>query len=113
MSDLIIENYDEFLAGFVKGTQQLVVESEAALVRLAEDIAAREKASGPRGDHGGKHAIDTIEVTQGQTDSEFFVDVGPSKRGFYLAFSEFGTRHQPPRPFMRPAIAAAISAWKP
>lgn len=112
MSTLEILNYDEFEAGFAKATQDLVVQSEQALVQLAEDIAQRERASGPRGTHGGKHAIDTVEVTSGRTDSEFYVDVGPSRQGFYLAFYEFGTQHQPPRPFMRPAIAQAIQMWK-
>ena len=32
------------------------------------------------------------------------VSVGPLQHAFYGEFAEFGTRHQPAHPFMRPAI---------
>jgi HK97 gp10 family phage protein len=111
MSTLEVLNYDEFEAAFNAAVSDLIVTSEQDLVTLAEDIAQRERASGPRGAHGGKHGIDTVEVTTGRQDKDFYVDVGPSRAGFYLAFYEFGTQHQPPRPFMRPAIAQAIAVW--
>jgi HK97 gp10 family phage protein len=33
-------------------------------------------------------------------------DVGPEKDGFYAMYSEFGTRYQAKKPFMRPAADA-------
>lgn len=41
------------------------------------------------------------------TDSkpgEVTVVIGPDSKGWYLMFSEFGTSHQPARPFLRPAL---------
>lgn len=44
------------------------------------------------------------------------VKVGPDKEGFYGMFQEFGTRHHPPQPFLRPAFdnrrEAAVNAAK-
>jgi HK97 gp10 family phage protein len=32
------------------------------------------------------------------------IKVGPVKKAFYAMFPEFGTRHQPAKPFIRPAF---------
>jgi HK97 gp10 family phage protein len=34
------------------------------------------------------------------------VGIGPNRRAYYASFLEFGTRHEPARPFARPALDA-------
>lgn len=91
-------------------------DSETALYRLADDIADEERATAPRS--AGKrisrrHGASSIGTKRGRDTKGVFVDVGPTRKGFWLAFQEFGTSKQAPRPFMRPAIERCIARWKP
>lgn len=106
----VVENLAEWDAAFERELEHVRTDAERAVLDLGEDIARREQASGPRGE--GEHGVDSVVVELGRTADEFCVDVGPDKRFFYLAFYEFGTQHQPPRPWMRPSIASAIAAWR-
>lgn len=110
MLSFVAENIDEWEAAVERELALTVTTAEAAVVGLGEDIARRERSSGPRG--AGEHGVDSVTVELGRTADLFWVDVGPDKRFFYLAYYEFGTEHQPPRPFMRPSIAEAVSAWR-
>jgi HK97 gp10 family phage protein len=47
-----------------------------------------------------KHIGRQIKVS----DSAYTVEIGPTKSAYYGAFDELGTKHQPARPFMRPAF---------
>lgn len=106
---LVVENWSEWETALLAALEDNRRFAEQKVIALADDIGDRERQSGPRG--VGAHGIDTITVIVGRSSDLFFVDVGPDKSGFYLAFYEFGTEHQPPRPFMRPAVTAAVSAW--
>ena len=46
-----------------------------------------------------------INRTRGIDAKEAAVAVGPSKKGWYGGFVEFGTAHTSPQPFVRPAFA--------
>lgn len=107
---LIVDNFAEWEAALDVELARNVTLAETAVIALGEDIGRRERASGPRGE--GEHGIDSITVETGRSADLFWVDVGPDKKFFYLAFYEFGTEHQPPRPFMRPSVAEAVSAWR-
>lgn len=106
----VVDNLDEWEAAFGRELEHNLSLAEAAVVGLGEDIGRREREAGPRGD--GEHGVDSITVELGRSDDLFWVDVGPDKRFFYLAFYEFGTSRQPPRQWMRPSITDAVSAWR-
>lgn len=75
-------------------------DAAAPLVLDLVQSAPRSFAAGPRG-----HAADSIKVWQ--VDKELkgaHVAVAPADWAFYLHFREFGTVHQEPEPFFRPAI---------
>lgn len=50
---------------------------------------------------------DTIVISRarGVDAKETLVAVGPSRKGWYGSFQEFGTAHHAPQPFVRPAFA--------
>lgn len=106
----VIDNFTEWEAALDRELAKILTDAERAVVDLGNDIGRREQAAGPRG--AGEHGIDSITVEIGRSADLFWVDVGPDEKYFYLAYYEFGTHHQPPRPFMRPAIAEAVSAWR-
>lgn len=112
MSGLAVENFDEWLSGVEIAVSGTVEEAEQSLVKLGEDIGARMRRKGPRRKGASRHGIDTVEVTKGRSGSVFFVDVGPTDRAWYLAFGEFGSRHEPARPWARPSIAEAVTSWQ-
>jgi HK97 gp10 family phage protein len=47
--------------------------------------------------------IGTVVKTSPKNDTGS-IQVGPVKKAFYGMFAEFGTKHQPARPFVRPAF---------
>lgn len=94
---------------------RLNIESEKDLLDLAHDIERGMKDGAPLSTGkriSRRHARSSIDVKQGRDRRGVYVDVGPTRKGFWLAFYEFGTSRQPPRPFMRPAIERAIARWK-
>lgn len=66
-------------AAFAQAMREGATRAEAGQAARAANAAAGGK---------GRHAV---------------VHVGPTHRGFYGLFGEFGTVHHPPHPFMRPA----------
>ena len=92
---------------------RLNIGSEKDLVDLATDIRDQMRATAPVSTGkriARRHARSSIEVKQGRDRRGFFADVGPTRKGFWLAFYEFGTSKQPPRPFMRPAFDSQAGA---
>lgn len=56
----------------------------------------------------GKLAASEIVMVTEQTATEAIAKIGPSSKAFYGYFQEFGTIHNSPRPFLRPAWDAKI-----
>lgn len=52
----------------------------------------------------------TISPARGTDREELAVAIGPSRRGFYGLFQEFGTVHHGAQPFARPAFDQGIAA---
>lgn len=102
----------DYFAAYTRELATFRAAGESNVRTLGTDTARRMQDKGPRSDVA-PHAIDTVEVTEGRGADTYFVDVGPSRKGFYLAFKEFGTRHQQAEPWARPAIAEAVAAWGP
>lgn len=72
---------------------------------MAEDAAARARRSQQPSRIG--HMADSIKLRSFKTESDNDVEVnlwlGPDPDHFYGMFPEFGTIHEPARPFLRPA----------
>lgn len=82
-----------------------------APVMDSTERAKRQSTPGSRERTRRKPGKATIRFIRGRDDKGFYVDVGPAKTAFYLAFYEYGTKFQRARPFLRPAIEKAIAAW--
>lgn len=100
-----------------KEFESLAIESERDLTQLARTAertmrALAPKETGHRSPASKKYGplARSIELRQGKDDRSFYVDVsvGP----FYSSFQEYGTVHQRPRPFFRPAIALAVAEFQ-
>lgn len=62
------------------------------------------KQKAPRSDEAPHAADSGVVVVSDQTADGCIVKVGPSKKGFYLTFQEFGTAHHSAQPSLRPAF---------
>ena len=79
---------------------------EDALLKSAEPIVEEAERLAPK--LSGELATD-IEAEPGRTnDKTRKVVIGPEKDDFYGMFQEFGTRHNPAQPFLRPAWDARV-----
>lgn len=123
-----ILNGSEWLAGIQNGLADTEIDSEEALASLAgvisknmrdgapvmasEERRRRQQTEGTRKATRRRPGKATIRFRRGRDRRGFYIDVGPGKGGFHLAFYEYGTSRQPARPFLRPAIERAISNWK-
>jgi HK97 gp10 family phage protein len=72
-----------------EGAQLIAVEAE----HLAPALSGRLRAS------------ITVQITEA-TASSATARIGPSQRGFYGMFNEFGTKHMASQPFLGPAFDA-------
>lgn len=122
-----VTNGGAWLRGVSAALVDLELDSEESVAGLAADMsklmrdgapvmdpserARRQKASDGEGVRK-KPGKTTIRFRRGRDSRGFFVDVGPSKSAFYLAFIEWGTSKMPAKPFLRPAIEQAISRWR-
>jgi len=96
----------------------MAFETEQDLAAVAVGAQRRMLVTAPRGDSGNRSPTSkkygplapSIDVNQGRDGRGFYIDVsvGP----FYSSFQEYGTLHQPPRPFFRPAIASAVAKFQ-
>lgn len=123
-----VSNGAQWLAAVQNGLADTEIDSEEALAKLAGDISKnmrdgapvmdaterqrRQQTEGTRKTTRRRPGKATIRFRRGRDRRGFYIDVGPSKGGFHLAFYEYGTSRQPARPFLRPAIERAISNWK-
>jgi len=78
-----------------------------ALKRAAQPVIEDAARLAPRRRAAGVAASLVIEVVRG-ADGGKTIAVGPDPAHFYGIFLEFGTRHMPARPFMRPAWDAQV-----
>lgn len=103
----------------------LALDSEDQVVDLARDMSKQMRDNAPVMDAaereqrraGGSMTVratpgkTTIRFSRGRDREGFYCDVGPNRGAFYLAFIEWGTSKLPARPFIRPAIEAAVARW--
>lgn len=124
---LDVANAADWLKGVQNGLADLELDSEEALAELAAGISKNMRDDAPvmdpeerrRRQQGekGREAVrrtpgkTTIRFRRGRDERGFYIDVGPSRGAFYLAFLEYGTSKIAARPFLRPAIEKAIAAW--
>lgn len=122
---LEVANEVDWLMGIQNGLADLEITGEDELAKLAGSISANMRAGAPELDATERAARQatpkgrtstrrrpgktTIRFRRGRDRRGFYIDVGPT--AFELAFYEWGTSKQPARPFLRPAIERAISAW--
>jgi HK97 gp10 family phage protein len=73
---------------------------------MKEAQIARAPVGPGTGDHPGGNLRETISavVKASPTNEEGTVVVAPTRHGFYGMFAEFGTSHQPAKPWMTPAF---------
>ena len=96
----------DFLRGFSDAMENIEEITEETAENLARGIARIQRRTAPRRTGIGSRSV---SVSQGQDAEGRYWEFGPSERGFPLAFEEYGTEHQPARPFIRPAIEAGIA----
>jgi len=100
-----------FVTGTTRALDAIRLVAEAHEIKVGQDVAAKVRAAWPVGDArtrrkvAGQHTRDGITCTHRYTaKGRLVVEI---RIPFPAAFDEFGTRHQPPRPKLRPAMAAA------
>jgi HK97 gp10 family phage protein len=125
---LDITNKGEWVRGVSGALVDLELDSEESVTTLGADMAKLMRRSAPvqpdeqrrrrQAQPKGRESVrrrpgkTTIRSRKGRDGRGFFVDVGPSKAAFYLAFVEWGTSKMAAKPFLRPAIEQAISRWR-
>ncbi|QXC59331.1 hypothetical protein KSP35_13055 [Aquihabitans sp. G128] len=122
---LKVENGSSWLRDVERAFAGLELQSEEEVATLAATISKNMRDSAPTmaeeerarrlanpGDPVRKTSgRATIRYVRGHDREGFYVDVGPSRKAFYLAFQEYGTLHFPGRPFLRPSIERAVAGW--
>jgi len=76
------------------GKPKIITAGKAAFAAAMSEGATRAEAG---------QAARAANSAAGGAGRHAVVQVGPTHRAFYGLFGEFGTRHHPPHPFMRPA----------
>lgn len=94
-----------FLSALKVQIGKMKLRTESDLLGLAVDVERRAKQLSPV-DTGRLRS--SIAHKQGRDSRGPYVEIGTSVS--YAGFVEFGTRYQPPQPFLRPAFAEAISS---
>lgn len=127
MSGVELLNEREWTRAIKTEFAALELTSEEEVADLARDMAQRMRDGAPvmdaderkarQGSEYGREHVrrtpgrKTIRFNRGRDAEGFYCDVGANKSAFYLAFHEWGTSKMAARPWMRPAIEAAIAAW--
>lgn len=75
-----------------------------ALKRWAEDTQRMAQGMAPV-DTG--ELRDSIQISYGKSSDGIYADIGSDV--FYAGYQELGTSRNPPHPFLRPALAAALA----
>lgn len=124
---LTVTNASEWDRGLRQAFADLEVDCEDQLSDLAANITANMRQTAPemepaerqyrQGLSSGKAVRKrpskvTYRYDKHRKGRRFWIDAGPAKGAFYLAFAEWGTSNQPARPWLRPAIERAVAAWR-
>lgn len=104
------ENLDQWARELDQALQDMQVKAETSLLRLGERIAILQERAAP-----DRSRVDPdFTIQAGRAGTVSYVDVGPDPwQGIRLAHYEFGTRRQPPRPFMRRIVYEQAANWDP
>lgn len=105
-SSTVDVNSAAFLAGLHAEIGRMKLRSEADLMRLALGVQNRARELAPV-DTGRLRS--SITHKRGKDRLGPYVKVGTNVE--YAPYVEFGTRYQRAQPFLRPAIAEAVSDW--
>lgn len=97
---------DPFVKGFTEAMREVEAITWATGEELARTATKQQRANAPK--RTGISAR-SISVARGRDAAGPYIDFGPTRRGFVLTWTEYGKSDQPARPFIRPAIEAAIA----
>lgn len=97
---------DAFMASLRQAMRKLVIDQEAELWRFALTTQNLARLYCPV-DTGRLRS--SIQVSRGRDAQGAFVDIGTNVE--YAAFVEFGTSRMSAQPYLRPALAVAVSQW--
>jgi HK97 gp10 family phage protein len=102
MANSIVTGIDEFRTGLVTGmaNQRSVIRNQ--LEALGVQMVAEMRANAPRktGALAASIHAETIDTNHGE---KLDIQIG-DEVAFYAAHDEYGTAHQPARPFVRPVF---------
>jgi len=103
-----IQGMDELLRGLAD-VDSLVKQKNIiarTLRKAAEPIRARAEELAPDDPTtpGSRIKENMMVTVSDQTAEGAVAKIGPSRKGFFGQFAEFGTAHQPAEPFLRPAF---------
>lgn len=93
-SELAPERTGRLKKEILVGQPKIITAGKAAFAEAMREGATRAEAG---------QAARAANAAAGGKGRHAVVQVGPTHRGFYGLFGEFGTAHHPPHPFMRPA----------
>lgn len=102
-----LEGIAEALAKLQDLKRQLAGGSDAGHRELANQCAAQIRATAPVDSGDIRSSVRVVRENPFRTD----VIVGYDGITEYLGHQEFGTRHQPARPFVRPAAGRAEAVY--
>lgn len=122
---LDLENRGEWESALRTQFLALEIDSEEDLAKLGAAISKNMRDGAPTMDaeerarrlaYSGNNVRrtpgkSTIRYVRGRDREGFYIDVGPNRGAFYLAFIEYGTKFFAAVPFLRPALERAIAAW--
>lgn len=96
----------QVLAGALMSGGQVIRAEIQRRAPVRHDAGAKKIGKGAKGRLPGflRASIARRRIRRGS--AALTIGVGPLRSAFYAMFQEFGTRHQPARPFMRPAFDA-------
>ena len=100
-----LKELDQALAQLPEATADRVLVE--ALKRAAEPMVVEARMRAPkRSGTGWRHMWESIAARKAEVNEEGVatVTIGPDRAHFYGMFAEFGTRHEPMDPFLRPTF---------
>lgn len=78
-------------------------EAEELSQEVGDQVAEQAAAFAPKASGAGAESIHAeVDVD----DTSAYADVSWDPDHFYMGFHELGTEHEPPKPFLRPALDA-------
>lgn len=111
MASIDFTNLDEWTGELDKLQQKLwtrtLEELDTFTAQLTDDL----RAAAPKPRKGARAA--TIFRRRFTGKRRATVDIGPTSSAFSLVFEEFGASNTPAKPWARPTLVAAWTAWRP